>query len=67
MDDKSSYYYAYYKSWTEITEMLVPSLDEALVRKARKLPSVATEHNYLWRTYLTGELFLLIPSNPKKK
>ena len=34
--------------------MLVLSLDDALVRKARKMPSVTTEHNYLKRTYFTG-------------
>lgn len=46
--------------------MLVLSLDDALVRKARKMPSVTTEHNYLWRTYLTGGLFYWHYGTPKR-
>lgn len=39
--------------------MRVLSLDDALVRKARKMPSVTTERNYLRRTYLL-EFFLTL-------
>lgn len=62
-----TYYYVQFKLQTQVTEMLILSSDDTLVKKARKLPARTKEPNCPCRTYFTREFSLLTLCNSIRK